>query len=96
MVEIAIRRQEGESATQTELSQECIDGAQLDSAASTLVSELGSLDVVDAIRDDHGESLEPIDQSFGCLGPTNSLQQLLKHQARRQNRLFLLQSLPET
>lgn len=95
-MEVAIGRQEGQVATQTELGQECVDGAQLDSATSTSVAEFGGLDVVGAIRDDHWEKSESIDQSLRCLGATKSLQQLLKNQTRRQDRFSPLQRLPET
>lgn len=95
MVEIEIGRQHGQAPTQTELGQECADGTQLDSATSALISKLGGLDVVGAIRDDHGESPESIDQRRRCLGSTHSLQQFLKDQIGRQDRLSPLQRLPE-
>ncbi|MEM9595906.1 MAG: hypothetical protein AAGD06_16660 [Acidobacteriota bacterium] len=95
MVEIAIGRQQDQVATQTELGHERVDGAQLDPTPSASIAKLGGLDVVAAIRDDHGKSPETLDQDPSLLGSADSLQQLLEDQARRQDGFSSLQGLPE-
>jgi Transketolase, thiamine diphosphate binding domain len=78
--EVVVRSQQHEPVTYTQLSQQCIYGAQLNAFAPTSIADFGRVDVVLAIGLKERKRGEGFQKLRPCLRPGKALQQLLQHQ----------------
>src|SRR5574337_645933 len=85
--EVTVGCEKHESVTDTQLGNEGVDRANLKSATATAVSERGGLDVILQIGNDHRQHGEEHYDPIPRLGPHEPLQQLLKHEPRRDDGL---------
>ncbi len=85
MKKVLVRRQQGQFVPPTQLNQERVDSADLNSSSSTGVSNLRSGYVILTIGLDQGEGTEPVDDRACGLGSRESLQQFLKNEPCRHD-----------
>jgi len=64
-----------------------IDCSNLDSRSSTRVSQRRSLDVIISVRNQERHGGKPLENLSACLGPSETLQQLLENESGREDGL---------
>ena len=95
MAEIPIDRQHDEFVGDAELGEQRIDDSDLDAVAAAFVAQAGRVDVIAARRYDHGDGRETLDDPRPGAWAPEALQQLLKHQAGRVDRLAAPERFPQ-
>jgi hypothetical protein len=84
---IRIGREHRQIMPDAKLRQQGIDRTDLDTASPASVSQCGRVDVIAAVRGQERQSGEPRNDLFARSWAGKALQQFLKYQAGRQNRL---------
>jgi len=69
------------------LGNQCIDCSNLNSYATTCVSQRGGLDVIVTIWNQERHSGKPLENLGTCLRPREALQQLLENESGREDSL---------
>ena len=65
----------------------------LNAMTAACVADVSGFDVIGSIRDEEGKGGEPLQNLLTRFGSRKPLQQLLQHQARRQDRFTVLNRL---
>lgn len=89
--EVLVRRQHRQLVPDAELSKESVDGADLDAPAPACRANVGSSDVVVAIRHEQRESGESVDDPFAGPGAAEALEQLLEDEPGRHDLLSVFE-----
>ncbi len=85
--EVLIGAEERQVVPDTKLSNQHIDCSNLDSHATARVAQRRSLDVIISVRNQERHSGKPLENLGTCLGPSETLQQLLKNESGREDGL---------
>lgn len=95
MVETPVRGEQGQPSLDTKLGEQGVDRADLHAAPPALVAEPGRLDVIPSIRRHEREHRESSENGVRCPGAAKPLEELLKDQAGREDRLCFPESMRE-
>jgi hypothetical protein len=87
ILEITVGAEERQGMPNTKLGNQCIDCSNLNSYATTRVSQRGSLDVIITVRNQERHSGKPLENLAPCLRPRETLQQLLENEAGSEDGL---------
>jgi len=93
--EVRIRRQQRELESDAQLSEQRVDGSDLDSVAPTVVAKVRSCNVVAALRLQARKGGEALEDGISGARSAEALQQLLQHEAGREDWLIATQTAPE-
>ena len=80
IAEVVIGRQHREIVAETELRQQCIDGADLNASASAFVSQFGRVYMVAPVGNQERQRGEPIEDLRAVTRSGETLQQLLQNE----------------
>jgi hypothetical protein len=92
-LKVVIARQHHQVVADAQLRQESIDRANLNAMTAACVADVSGFDVIGSIRHEEGKGGEPLQNLLTRFGSRKPLQQLLQHQARRQDRFTVLNRL---
>ena len=87
VLEVLIGAEEYQAVPDAKLGNQRIDCPYLNSRATTGVAERCSLDVVISVRNQERYGGKPLENLGACLGPSETLQQLLENQSGREDGL---------
>lgn len=85
MSEVLVGGQQHELSSHAQRSQQRIHRPELDTAPLAPILQVGCLDVVATIRDDHAQRLEAIDERIALSRTGESLEQLLQDESGRRH-----------
>lgn len=85
--EVLVRRQHCEFVAYAQLSKERIDRSDLHTMSPAKISQLSRPDMIVTVRHHQGQRRKSAENLFATLGSREAVKQLLKHEARRQQRL---------
>ena len=91
----AVGREHFESVTDAKLSEKDINRPDLEPLSTTGVPELCRFNVIRTLGDDEGKKRESLDDPVSCFRTAKALEELLKDQARREEKLARLDCLPQ-
>ena len=86
-LEVRIRREHCELVANAELGDEGVDRADLNPASAAGVPQLGRANVILAVRNQQGKGGEPLDDAVPSARAAETLKELLKHEARGEDRV---------
>ena len=87
VLEVLIGAEECQAVPDAKLGNQRIDCPYLNSRATTGVAERCSLDVVISVRNQERYGGKPLENLGACLGPSETLQQLLENESGREDSL---------
>ena len=87
VLEVLIGAEEYQAVPDAKLGNQRIDCSNLNACATTRVAERCSLDVVISVRNQERYGGKPLENLGACLGPSETLQQLLENQSGREDGL---------
>lgn len=87
VLEVLIGAEKSQNVPDTKLRNERIDCPDLNTRSTTRVSQRRSLDVIISVRNQERHGGKPLENLGACLGPSETLQQLLKNESSRENSL---------
>ena len=96
VMEVSVSGEHLQVVMEAQANEEGVDGPKLHAMAPAHISDVGSRNVIVAIRDDHREHREALHDRITGLGAAESLEQLLKDQPGGIDRLLGCQSLAQT
>lgn len=94
VAEVLIARQHDKIVPYADLGKQGIDGTYLNATPTTCVAQSGRLDVIVHGRHDHRDIGEALDDLLCVAWASPPLQQLLKHQPSRADRLAIHKCIP--
>lgn len=94
--EVRVGREHRQLESDAELGEQSVDGAELYSATPAVVPEVGGGDVIVAFGTQEGQGGEAVDDGGASARAAEALEELLEHQARREDRLAGAQSRAKT
>jgi hypothetical protein len=86
-LKVLIGAEESQSVPDAKLRNQRVDCPDLNSRSTTGVSQRRSLDVVISVRIQKRHGGKPLENLSACLGPSETLQQLLEHESSREDGL---------
>ncbi len=89
--DVVVGRQQGKLVANAELRKDGIDRANLQTGATTAISQFRRIDVILAVGRQQGQGCETIDDVFARTRPGKSLQQFLQYQPGGKDRIATIQ-----
>ena len=96
MLEIAVRRQHRQVATNTKLSQQGVNRPHVHTASTARIADVRGFDVVDSRRPNPVRSGKTFGNERGRLRTADALEEFLQDEAGRTNRLAVVERVTPT
>lgn len=87
VLEVLVGAEKSQNVPDAQLRNQRIDCPNLNTHSTTRVSQRRSLDVIISVRNQEWHGGKPLENLGACLGPSETLQQLLENESSRENGL---------